>query len=279
MAHTVPLRAPLDHNGLPHRDPAPAPALVTETSTALGRSYRITPEGMTEIWERLRPYLPAYLTAVHHHPSHLRFEFAPFTGREKEPSTPDVSTDPKLTYGSDDEAERTLRKAARGILDDLYEQAGHQWRDAAYVADLRKTVGDAGARWQAYEREAKALESAYGYLRTPEAAAEWPSALSRLVDAQDRAKAAAAAFDERAWEIARVHDTHLYADLGHVAALAAAGYPEAKAWHITSADDYGRSYYSKWDTGVPLTERVRRLIEQQDNHVAKVGRLSGTATG
>lgn len=279
MAHTLPLRAPLDDNGLPHHDPTPPPALVTEESTHLGRNYRITPEGMIEIFDRLRPHLPPYLKTVHHHPNWLRFEFEPFTGREKEPCGPAVRTDPKLAYGTGDEAERLLRSAAVGILDDLYAQAREQWKDAAYVADLKQTVGDAGARWRAYERENKALESAYGYLRTPEAAAEWPSALSRLVDAQDRAMAAAVAFDDRAWEIARVQDQHLYADIGHHAALERAGYPEATAWHITSADDYGSSYYSKWSTSVPLTERVRRLIEQQDTHVAKVGRLSGTATG
>lgn len=276
MAHTIPLRAPLDDNGLPCTAPTPPPVLVTATPDGFGGcDYRITPEGMTEIFDRLRPHLPPYLKTVHHHPRYLRFEFAPFTGREPEPSTPDTHTDPRLAYGSDDKAERTLRTAARRILDDLYEQARQKWRDAAYVADLKQTVQDTGARWQTYEREAKALAAAYDYLRTPAAAAEWPSALSRLVDAQDRATAAAAAFDDRAWEIARVHDTHLYADLGHDAALAKAGYPEAKDWHIASLDSYG----SSWGPGVPLTEQVRRLIKQQDTHIAKVGRLSGTATG
>ncbi|MDQ0605526.1 hypothetical protein QF037_009959 [Streptomyces canus] len=279
MASTIALRKPLDDNGLPHHDPTPPPALVTETSTAGGCKFQITPEGMTEIFERLRPYLPPYLKRVQHSTYALRFEFAPFTGRESDPSTPDTHTDPKLAYGSDDKAERALRRAARGILDDLYEQARQQWRDAAYVADLQQTVKDTGARWQAYERENKALESAYDYLRTPAAATDWPSALSRLVDAQERALAAASAFDDRAWEIARVHDKHLYADLGHHAALARAGYPEATDWHITLAEDYGSRYYSEWSTCMPLTERVRRLISQQDTHVTKVGRLSGTATG
>ncbi|WP_314416139.1 hypothetical protein [Streptomyces sp. DSM 40484] len=282
MAHTVPLRAPLDDNGLPHHEPAPAvvpvpaPALVTETETGLGgRGYQITPEGMTEIFARLQRHLPPYLTVVHPHPRHLRFEFAPFTGREPEPSAPATHADPKLAHGSDDEAERTLREAARRILDDLYGQARELWKDAAYVADLKRVVGDAGTRWQTYERELKALESAADYLRTPQASTEWMSALSRLVDAQERALAAASAFDDRAWAIARVHDTHLYADLGHDAALERAGYPDARHWHIASAD----AYASSWGPGVPLTEQVRRLIKDQDTHVAKVGRLSGTTTG
>ncbi|MFC8201722.1 hypothetical protein ACFUTV_41035 [Streptomyces sp. NPDC057298] len=272
MPHTIELRTPLDDNGLPCQQPTPPPALVTESSTALGRNFQITPAGMTEIFARLKPYLPPYLTAVHHHPTRLRFEFAPFTGREPEPSGQSVRTDPKLAHGADDEAERALRSAAVQIHEDLYRQAREQWRNAAYVADLKETVKDTGARWQAYQREAKALESAYAYLRTPAAAAEWPSALSRLIDAQERALAAASAFDDRAVEIARVHDKHLYADLGHDAALERAGYPEAKDWDIASADTYD----SAWGFGVPLTEEVRRLITQQDTHVAKVGRLSGT---
>ncbi|MDQ1022470.1 hypothetical protein QF035_000052 [Streptomyces umbrinus] len=270
MAHTLPLRAPLDDNGLPHREPAPAPALVTETSTDLGRGYRITPEGMTEIWERLRPHLPTYLTAVHQHPTWLKFEFAPFTGREKEPSTPDVSTDPKLGYGSDDTAERALRKAARGILHDLYEQAGHQWRDAAYAADLKEVVQDADALWKAYQRELTGMEAAYAYLRSPEAGAEWRPAVSRLIDAQDRALRAAEAFDCRAVRIAEVHRKHLYADYGHAAALAAAGYPRGADWPIADADDYG--------TSRSLAGQLRRTVENLNAHVAKVARLSGTAT-
>lgn len=273
MTQTLPLLAPLDDNGLPHPGPAPepAPALVTETSTALGRSYRITPEGMTEIFNRLRPYLPPYLKAVHHHPTWLQFEFAPFTGREKEPCSPSVRTDPNLSYRTDDEAERALRNAAIGVLDALYEQAGQQWRNAAYAADLKQVVQDAGTLWQAYRRELTGMEAAYAYLRSPEAGAEWRSAVSRLIDAQERALRAAEAFDCRAVRIAEVHEKYLYADYGHAAALAAAGYPEAADWQIADIDDYG--------TSRSLSGRLHSLIEQQNTHVAKVGRLSGMATG
>ncbi|MFI6663084.1 hypothetical protein ACIBL8_47285 [Streptomyces sp. NPDC050523] len=45
-----------------------------------------------------------------------------------------------------------------------------------------------------------------------------------------------------------------------------------------SHDDYGRGYHSSFSTCVPLEEQMRRLIEQQDTHIAKVGRLSGAAT-
>nr|MDT0521298.1 hypothetical protein [Streptomyces sp. DSM 41633] len=245
----------------------------------LGYSFKITPEELTEIFSRLQQYLPKYLKKIDAQSHGLRFEFEPFTGREGEPWEPSTHDDPKLSYirESDDEAEHLLREKARVVLAAVYEKARNEWRDAAYIADLKVVVKDAGARWKTYQHEAKALTAAYDYLRTPEAAKEWPSAVSRLIDAQDRTKAAAVAFDERALEIAEVHDKHLYADLGQDAALAAAGFPEAKDWHITASHHYGQRHYSDWDTHPPLEEQARRLVEQQDAHVSKVGRLSGTA--
>ncbi|MER6288464.1 hypothetical protein [Streptomyces sviceus] len=291
MSQLIPLRALLDDSGLPRKEPAALPQQSTgETAEPrhgdvmpLGHTVTITANEMDEIFTRLQPHFPPYLRKVEPSPYGvgLRFEFAPFTGREEEPSRPQSFwDDPQLTFvpQSENAVEHRLRRCAGQILDDLYTEARDQWKDAAYVADLKQVVRDAPERWKTYEREAEALESAYAYLRTPDAAKEWPAALSRLVDAQDRTRTAAAEFDVRAWAIARVHETHLYAALGHDAALARAGYPEAKDWHIASADEYGSTYFSIWSTHVPLTEQVRRLIEQQDNHITKVGRLSGTAT-
>ncbi|MFJ2080697.1 hypothetical protein ACIOGW_36655 [Streptomyces anulatus] len=100
-------------------------------------------------------------------------------------------------------------------------------------------------------------------------------AVSRLVDAQQRTLDAAEAFDERAVDIAQLHRKHLYSDLGHHAALKAAGYPDAKDWYIADVDNYSRSY-SDWDLDRTLTQQVRRLIKQQDDHLAKVRSLTGT---
>ncbi|MDX3186178.1 hypothetical protein PV334_33605 [Streptomyces sp. ME02-7008A-1] len=245
----------------------------------LGERYKITPDEMTEILDRLRPHFPPYLTKIDRSEfGHLTFEFTPFTGREAEPVRPSTHHDDRLHYvpEADDEAEHLLREKASRLLDRLFERAQDEWRDAAYVADLRRIVQDAPARWAAYRREAEALDTAYAYLRTPEAATEWPSAVSRLIDAQSRAGAAAAAFDERGQQIADAHDRHVYADLGRQAALTAAGYPEAAEWHIADASSYGRRQYMDWDTHPPLTEQIRCQVEQQDTHLAKVRRLSGT---
>ncbi|MGW7320184.1 hypothetical protein [Streptomyces sp. NPDC054865] len=245
-------------------------------------SFQITPDEMTEIFVRLQPYLPKSLQKVEPHPSGygLRCEFIPFTGREAEPVAPPTHTDPTLSYVSESEnaTEHLLRQKAGVVLSDIYEKARREWKDAAYVAALQAVVRDTGDRWTRYQQQAKALQSAYDYLRTPDAAREWPSAVTRLIDAQDHVRTAALAYDERAREIAKAHSEHLYADLGQVAALEAAGYPAGKDWPVADAEVYDRSYHSDWDTNPPLEEQVRRIVEQQDAHLAKVGRLSGTAT-
>ncbi|MEU9631490.1 hypothetical protein AB0D89_32465 [Streptomyces luteogriseus] len=278
MASTIPLRTPLDDSELPRTAPA---AVVTPTGTpvhdqGVGMSFgtvTITPDEHRQIFERLAPHLPTYLRKIEPHPCGwgLRFEFAPFTGREQAPTMPSSRyDDPRLKYVPEPEnrAEHRLREVADHILGELYDQAYREWKDAAYVADLRMVVKDAPDRWKAYEREAKALESAYAYLRTAQAATEWPAAISRLVDAQARTLAAADAFDERAVDIAHVHNKHLYADLPPAQALAAAGYPEGAQWHIGNVFD---GYFSD-----ALQSNVRRLIDEQETHVTKVARLSGT---
>ncbi|MFF7954040.1 hypothetical protein [Streptomyces griseorubiginosus] len=288
MSQLIPLRALLDDSGLPHKPAALPQHRMSEPTNpregaamSLGRTITVPADEVREVFTRLQPHLPPYLRKIEPTPYNgLRFELAPFTGREERPAMPRAFyDDPTLRFVAEEDNPREfrIREMAERVLSDLLEQAGNEWRDAAYVADLKDTVRDAPDRWRAYEREAKALESAYTYLRTPEAAKEWPAALSRLVDAQDRTRTAAAAFDERAEAIARVHEKHLYADLAHVAALTQAGHPDAAHWPIVSADDYGSSYFSSFSTHVPLTEQVRRLIEQQDNHITKVGHLMGTA--
>ncbi|MET8615840.1 hypothetical protein [Streptomyces misionensis] len=231
----------------------------------------VTADEQRQIFDRLAPHLPACLQKVEPSPyGGLRFEFAEFTGREEEPVKPgSYYQDPRLTYvhESEDASEHRIRWAAQLILGDLYDRARAQWKMAAYVADLREVVRDAPERWEAYEREAAALEAAYAYLRTAPAAQEWPAALSRLVDAQDRTLAAAIAFDDRARDIAAVHYQHLYADLSPDQALEKAGYPGAKSWHV--GDGFGGYFRDS------LQEKVADLIRQQESHLSKVGRLIG----
>ncbi|AKN75008.1 hypothetical protein QR97_39715 [Streptomyces sp. PBH53] len=301
MTGIIPLRVPLDASGLPRKELAAPPPKPERTRRAsqppctplhhqgdngmtLGTTISVTADEQREIFARLQPYLPQNLRRVEPRSGWgVRCEFAAYIGREQRPAIPkSFYDDPKLRYVAQaaDPTEHRLRVVANSILTEVYELAVAEWRDAAYVADLRAVISQGvPERWEAYERKLAALESAYDYLRTPNAAKEWPSAVSRLVDAQERTMSAARAFDECACEIAQTHSRHLYADLSRNAALAKAGYPEASKWHIADADHYDSGpHFSDLfsDLNVPLAESVRRLIERQDAHLTKVGRLSGT---
>lgn len=280
MSHTIPLRAPLDESGLPRKErtastdgpatPRPStPSPMPRQGDDMRDTYSVP---FQQVLDRITPHLPPYLLKIEATAyGQVCFEFAPFTGCEKEPAKPQsYYDDARLTYvaESEDQAEHRIRTIARDVLDDLYRQANKRWQDAAYVAELRRVVRDAPERWRDYEREAKAMEAAYAYLRTAEAGREWPAAISRLVDAQDRTRAAAAAFDARAADIADAQYRHLYADVGHAQALVQAGYPEAKDWHV--GDGFG-GYFRDG-----LAAKVDGLIEEQERHLAKVRRLSGT---
>jgi hypothetical protein len=254
------------------------------------RSYRLTSQQIDEIFNvRLRPYLPAYLTKVEPHSYHISYTFKPFTGREAEPTEPDyklICDDPKLAHEHwdkesgrpiADEAEYELREVARDLLSDVYRAARIDWKNARHIAELKTTVKDTGNLWKAHNQAKRAVEAAFAYLRDADAAMEWPAAVSRLVDAQDAYLSAAVAFDDRAQEIAEVHERHFHEEmLGYSEALIAAGFPEAKDWPIASTYDYGKDYRGEYGSGT-LAGQAQALIKEQEAHVAKVGRLAGRA--
>jgi hypothetical protein len=253
-------------------------------------SYRLTGQQVEEIFNvRLRPHLPSYLTKVEPHTYHISYTFKQFTGREAEPETPaSYWEDPKLAYRHTDEqagrpvaeeAEYELREAARFLLDDVYRAARIEWKNARHVADLKATVKNTGDLFKAHNQARRAVEAAFAYLREPQAAKEWPAAVSRLIDAQDTYLAAAIRFDERAQEIAEVHDRHTHEEmLVYSEALAAAGFPEAKDWPIASTYDYGTNYHGEYGSET-TAGKAQALIKEQEAHVAKVARLSGMSAG
>ncbi|MFD8023510.1 hypothetical protein ACFV6G_24180 [Streptomyces lavendulae] len=258
----------------------------------LGETFKVTADELQEIFTvRLAPHLPANLEKVEPHPSSwgITYTFKPFTGGEARPEEPERSwEDPKLAYRHlDEEAGRPeasedeydLREKARFFLSEVYRQARIEFRNAVHVAQLKAVAKDTGALWKAHGQAKQAVEAAYAYLRDPAASTEWTAAVSRLVDAQDAYLAAAIAFDLSAQEIAEVHhrNFHEYM-LGHDEALVAAGYPEAKGWHIASEDSYGKDYRGEYDRHTTAGQ-AQNLIEEQDAHVAKVGRLAGAPAG
>ncbi|MEW2393043.1 hypothetical protein AB0933_32250 [Streptomyces venezuelae] len=255
----------------------------------LGHTFQVTADELKDIFNtRLAPYLPAHLTNVEPNPSGwgISYTFKPFTGREDEPREPRrYYDDPKLCYRHQDreagrpeagEAEYDLREKARHFLDEVYSEARTEWRNARYIAALKAVVKNTGDLYKQYGQARTAVDAAYAYLREPEAAKEWPTAVSRLIDAHGALKAAATAFDERAQQIAEVDEEHFHEEMpGYDEALKAAGYPEGKHWPIASPRDYGTNYRGEYDRAT-LSGQAQTLIREQEEHVAKVGRLAGT---
>lgn len=257
---------------------------------SIGTDYKLTGPQIEDIFNnRLTPYLPAYLTKAEPKTYNVIYTFKPFTGREDEPAEPDyklICDDPQLAHQHwdekagrpiADEAEYDLRKAARFLLSDVYRNARIAWKNARHAAALKDVVKDTGDRWKAYGQAKRATEAAFSHLRDPEAAQEWTAAVSRLIDAHDTLKKTADAFDERAADIAEVHDKHFFEEMdGYTEALAKAGYPEGKDWPVGDRGDYGRDYRGEARSG-SLAYEAAQLITEQEEHVAKVGRLTGTA--
>ncbi|MGW1949087.1 hypothetical protein ACWCRC_32790 [Streptomyces sp. NPDC001940] len=253
---------------------------------SIGHDFTLTSEQISEILNgRLRAYLPAKLTSVDPKRYFIRYTFTPFTGQEPEPGTPrDFWKDPKLAYKHQDEnagrpiaddAEYDLREAARFLLDDVHRAARIEWKNARYIAALKVAVMNAGDLWKAHNQAKRATEAAFSYLREPDAAKEWTAAVSRLVDAQDTYMKASIAFDERARDIAEVHDKNLYEESpSYKEAYTAAGFPEAWDWPISEAGAYGLNYGGEYDKDT-LAGQAQALIKEQETHVEKVGRLSG----
>lgn len=259
----------------------------------LGTTFQATADELKEIFNvRLAPYLPAHLAKVEPSPSGWgnTYTFKPFTGREPKPEEPDygkIYDDPKLAHQYWDEkagrpvaaeAEYDLREKARHFLSEVYTQARIEWRNAAHITDLKTVVKNTGDLYKQYGQAKSATDAAFAYLRDPKSAKEWPFAVSRLVDTHGTLMAAARAFDDRAQEIAEVHEKHLHEEgYGDNEALKLAGFPEGRDWPIASVHEYGKNYRGEYDR-YTLSGQAQALIKEQEEHVTKIGRLTGTPT-
>ncbi|WP_103528963.1 hypothetical protein [Streptomyces sp. SM12] len=228
---------------------------------SLPSTIQISQLELVEILTRLKPHLPPSLTAVDAKQGRLLCHFTAFTGREATPLAP------YLTTKEFEDTEEFHRLST--VLGDIYDQAHAEWEVAAFTADMTAVIGDTPECWTTYKAARQSLDAAYDYLRSPDASQEWPSAISRLVDCQERTLAAANAFDARALEIARVTQKHLYSAYNRADALRAAGHPEGADWPIADLDAYTSTWVEQ-----TLAESVRQLISTQETHVTKVSRLA-----
>lgn len=205
--------------------------------------------------------------ADHHHPHFqgvttnphgvLTFTFATFTGAEPEPDLPrEVWKDSRLT-------QEALR-----LLEDEVAEARSLWRDAAYVRALTALRPEVTPAWGDYVQARESMDSAFTALDTT-ADTHWRAAVSTLVAAQERALAAARAWDWQAAELAAVDAKYLYSSIAPAEAYARAGL-DTTGWVVESAS----SYSGYGDS--PLMERVNGVVERQRDHVKKVAALTTT---
>lgn len=263
---------------------------------SLGMSFSLTADELKEIFNvRLAPYRPAHLEKADPRSSGwgIDYTFKPYTGAEARPEEPynRWKNDPKLAWRHEDErdgrpvadeAEYALREKARYFLDQVYSEALTAWRNDRHLAALKTALadGEAAAAWKRWGQAKTATTAAYAYLRDPDAAKEWATAVSRLIDTHAEMKAAAVAFDEKARDIAQINEDNIHEEgYGYDEALRRAGHPEATEWDICDSDNYTPDYRGEWrDWDRCLQAQAARLIAEQEAHVEKVGRLTGQST-
>ncbi|MER5747135.1 hypothetical protein ABT097_28185 [Streptomyces sp. NPDC002225] len=204
--------------------------------------------------------------ADHHHPhfqgvttnsyGRLAFTFATFTGAEPEPDLPrEVWEDSRLTQ----EALRLLEKE--------FIEARSLWLDAAYVRALSALRPEMVPVWGEYVQARESMNKAFAALDTT-ADTHWRAAVSTLVAAQERALAAARAWDWQAAALAAVDEKYLYgSSISPAEAHARAGL-DTTGWVVESASAYAGYGDS------PLMERVNGVVERQRDHVQKVAALT-----
>ncbi|MEV8455526.1 hypothetical protein AB0467_28460 [Streptomyces sp. NPDC052095] len=206
----------------------------------------------------------------HHHPHFqgvttnphgtLSFSFAKFTGAEPEPDLPrEVWKDTRLP-------QEALR-----LLEDEFAEARSLWRDAAYVRALTALRPEATSAWGDYVQARECMNEAFAALDTT-ADTHWRAAVSVLVAAQERALAAARAWDWQAAGLAAVDEKYLYSSISPAEAYARAGL-DTTGWVLESASAYAGYGDS------PLMERVNGVVERQRDHVQKVASLTTPSQG
>ncbi|MFH8558918.1 hypothetical protein ACH4FE_35750 [Streptomyces celluloflavus] len=253
MTRTIGLAHALDNSGLPRETPAPVPAALSPA-----------------------PAAPADLSRYHHphfqraepgrHEGWVSYFFTAFTGREAEPVTP-------LAAYKD----QTLTWDQVGELSQQYDAARIMWSHARLRLQAAPVLRKAASLWQAQATARDEMRSVFRGFWTAEDG-RWRARLLRLTDAERTAKAAAAAWDEVAEQLAKLTAEQVRAagwddelPLGTVAQELGLDMP---GWWIGQVNDYApRAYYDRRDT--PLVAELVREIGQQRERLREVAQLAG----
>lgn len=258
MAHTIPLKTPLDDTGLLHRATPASPAVPAPADAS-------------------RYYHPHFVDA---RPApdggSIAFRFRAFSGFESQPEMPAAAyDDPAMNW------------ELRDQLRDQYTAARVLWSQSRLRRQATPLLHKAAPLWSAWTAARDELVATFGQFWST-GDGHWRAQLMRLTDAERAANEAADAFDSVALQLAQAA-----ADQVDVAGWDEAlpltkvagelGY-DASDWKIHHVDDYThplpqyrivRDGVDRWGRATPLAASATQLIEEQRERLREVATLAG----
>ncbi|CQR59400.1 hypothetical protein [Streptomyces leeuwenhoekii] len=257
MAHTIPLKTPLDDTGLLRRK-TPASPVVTVPADAS------------------RYHHPRFVDAQPAPGGGTAFRFMAFTGREPQPEFPAAAyDDPAMTW------------ELRDQLHDQYTAARVLWSQSRLRRQATPLLHHAASLWSAWLKARDELVDSFQQFWST-ADGLWRAQMLRLTDAERAAAQAADAFDAVARQLAQAA-----ADQVDVAGWDEAlplttvareiGY-DASDWKVHHVDDYTAPYpqyrivrngVDHYGRATPLAASATQLIEEQRERLREVATLAG----
>ncbi|MEU9376536.1 hypothetical protein AB0D94_22565 [Streptomyces sp. NPDC048255] len=257
MAHTIPLKSPLDDTGLSHRDTLTSPAASVPVDAS-------------------RYFHRHFVDARPASGGGTVFRFTAFSGYESQPEMP---------AGAYDDTAMTWE--LRDQLRDQYTAARVLWSHARLRHRAAPLLHKAGPLWSAWTAARDELVATFAQFWGA-GDGLWRAQLLRLTDAERAAQQAASAFDVVARELAQtVADQVDVAGWDEALALTTVagelGY-DASDWKVHHVDDHThplpqycivRDGVDHYGRATPLTVSATQLIEEQRERLREVAALAG----
>ena len=197
----------------------------------------------------------------------LAFTFVQFSPWGRELEMPTYSEDQALT------------RQDQEFLSQEWEAARIEHWKCMFREDVRRQLGDAGTRRNAYLAAREAMDGAYAAFAAA-GDGQWRALLLAMATAHDNAMTTAKAWDEAAAGLARAQRNHWqHAGREHgltLAAVAAESGYGIREWDIREIDsDYDPYKGSYPDYEGPAVAEVRPLVEQQQKLLKAAGEMAG----
>jgi len=215
-------------------------------------------------WESAHPHHPRLLASSWNSApwgNRQQYTWETFTGDDPDP----------LTLLDRELLDREGQEMAEPVYDE-YQAAYRMWAMCRTVATLKSLVRDAAPAWEKYQEARAVTEAAWEQVRSLAAGADgWEAAVTALVDSYTPLRAAAQAWDNRAYEIAQVmweYGEAVREMLPDLPVIAAEVGVNAFGWVVELPDDYTDPWHPN-----PLIGRVTREIDDRKARIREVAGL------